>query len=131
MEIFQAELIKMFVCYNKPIIKTNFEMKLSSIMLKLRGLDHNKISLFFEHVTDNMNHMPSDGELKQHLRNNVQRFGNVVPESHQIESNGAIYPDNEWRKQFTLEVQKVVSGFITPDQAKVNLGLVNQENYVL
>jgi len=99
------------------------DMKAEALSETLRNLPDNKIKPFFRYVRENLDQMPNDGTLKKLLQTTYKKFTNYQ-DTTQIEDNGGAVPSQEWRENFTANVNAVINGTLTPEQAKANLGLV-------
>jgi len=119
---FRAEITKMLLSFNKPIQRPLVDQKAELMAETLEALPTDKIKDFFKYIRTNEDSMPSDGVLRKILSNNHKKFTNYTEEA-QIEYKGE-YPDEAWRKRFTNQVNRVINGEITSDEAKAEMGLI-------
>ena len=111
----------MFLAFNKPASRQIVDAKADLMCETLHTLRTDKISLFFKHVRESQDMLPTDGTLKKILSSGFDKYSKAIVEK-QIEYKGEL-PSREWAHKFNYEVMLVVDGLRTPEEAKQVLGL--------
>lgn len=93
--LFQAEIVKMFLAYNKTVVKATLEAKSSLMCETLENLDTSKIQSFFKFIRETCETMPSDGALKKILRENHKKFSIHNENTVQIEDKKYLSNDEK------------------------------------
>jgi len=116
--LFKAEIVKMFLAYNKPVQKPIIDAKAELMAEVLTNLKTSKIQDFFIHVRSTEDTLPNDGVLKKILSSNFEKFTNYIPPEIQIEYNSSELPSDNWLDKFWKNARKVLNGSMTSEEAK-------------
>jgi len=73
-DLFRAEITKLFLAYNKPVIKQVIDAKAVLMNETLSTLKTYKIQEFFKYVRTSEDVLPNDGTLLKILRQNAGKF---------------------------------------------------------
>ena len=105
-DLFRAEITKMFLAYNKPIVSQTIDAKAGLMNETLSSLPTGKITGFFRYVRSIEDSLPNDGTLKKILQASYRKFSNHE-EPAQIEYKGEI-PSVEWRSRFWKNIMLMI-----------------------
>ena len=111
----KAEITKTFASFNRPIQKPMLDMKAELLQTTLSTLAENKISDFFDYIRANETSLPSDGRLKQILRDKPEyssvKAVDLIPQHTEAPSSA------KWVKSYMKALKQVLNGKITPKEA--------------
>ena len=110
---FKAEMIKMFVAYNKPVTDKMVSAKAVLLAEALHFLPMDKIRPFFNHVRSSEDIFPSDAKLSKLLNVFMQRFPVEPPKQ---DTTGSEYPTTEQHQKAMQTIIAVLDGKIDKAQ---------------
>ena len=120
-DLFQAELVKLFASFNKPISNNNLSLKAGLLLETLSTLPTRYITPFFAYIRSTEDTLPSDGRMKRILSLNYDKFSDKKVEK--VISRSEILPDSDWLRKFGDLASRVVDGDMKAEHAKKELGL--------
>ena len=123
LEIFEKEISKMFLAYNRPIQPKTLEAKAHLMGETLFNLDTDKIAKFFLYVRENYETLPTDGQLKKLLRTKADQFATRLKVKQLPQVSDEHLPSPEWRANFFAGVKLILMGKETPESVKKSLGI--------
>jgi hypothetical protein len=118
-DIFKSQLMNLFVSFNRSATNGLIDMKVKLLEETLKTLRTDKIKPFFRYIMENEKTIPSDGRLKEILRDKYKEYSTNQSEAKQIEYTGGVAPA-DWVARYMKQLVHVVDGNLTPQQAYQN-----------
>ena len=122
--LFRAEITKLFMAFNKPFQKNLIDAKSELTAETLSTLRTDKIQEFFKFVRSAEDTLPNDGVLKKILSSNYQRFARVSEAPARLTPPSNL-PSDEWLKEYWIRMKKVLAGGLTTTEAWAELEKIN------
>ena len=132
-------LTKLFVSNNRSVGAKLIEGKTTLLEETLRGLATQKIDLFFNDIRNSFETLPSDGQMKKTLNQNMDKYGPDRPVVQQIERNYHWTKDDEkffrdrvlndpdfsdlWQEILTLKSNEPNKGWTERMMARMTKGI--------